>query len=366
MRVVHLLAPGPMAGAERVVLGGTRALIDAGASVTLLILADTRCADAVAKFLVEADRLAVPHASVRTRGRVDPSAVVALGRTLRRIRPDLLHLHGYKALTYAALAAPRACASVATHHGVTAHSRSVRAYEALARRLYRRLTRVVAVSEAGVEELRAGGVPAARISRIPNFLALDLAPLDPSGPLLAGVAPELLYVGRLSPEKGLDVLLDAVRHVDGLRVRLLGEGRSRAALEAQVASMALGGRVQFQGFCDDVRPYLGAAQVLVLPSFREGLPMALIEAVAAGLPVVASRVGGIPQLVRDGDNGLLVPPGDAPALAAALTRMRDQLGAFRARAVAGAASVRDAYSPVRWAERTLALYRGILAGSGVR
>lgn len=187
----------------------------------------------------------------------------------------------------------------------------------------------VCISPAIAEELRAAGVPAARLWPIANGVDLErLRPVDagrraalrrelglPAGPLA-------LYAGRLVPEKGLDVLLAAwpavLREVRGAHLALVGAGEQREALEAQAAGLGLAGRVSFVGGRDEVAPLLQAADLFVLPSYAEGLPVALLEAMACGLPAVATAVDGTADVLEDGVTGRLVPPGDAAALAAGL------------------------------------------------
>ena len=141
-----------------------------------------------------------------------------------------------------------------------------------------------------------------------------------------------VFVGRLGPEKGLDVLLRAwAQLAEPRELILVGEGTKRAPLEVLASELKLD-HVTFTGSTNDVRSYLQQADLFVLPSRSEGIPNAMLEAMACGLPIVASHVGGIPDVVQDGESGLLVPPEDIPALAAAIGRLladsdlRRQLG----------------------------------------
>lgn len=153
-------------------------------------------------------------------------------------------------------------------------------------------------------------------------------------------APHLVFVGRLAGVKGVPVLLDAlsglVADIPGLRVTLIGDGPERAALQSRAQELGLGAVVSFAGYMsqDAVAETLAGADALVLPSFAEGVPVTLMEAMASGLPVLATRVGGISELVEDGVSGYLVPPGNVDALTA---RLRDLLGDPQLRAQMGAA-----------------------------
>lgn len=153
-------------------------------------------------------------------------------------------------------------------------------------------------------------------------------------------APHLVFVGRLAGVKGVPVLLEAlagiIADIPGLRVTLIGDGPERAALEARAKALGLGAVVHFAGYMsqDGVAETLARADALVLPSFAEGVPVTLMEAMAGGLPVLATRVGGISELVEDGVSGYLVPPGNVEALS---VRLRDLLGDAALRARMGAA-----------------------------
>src|SRR5206468_1411959 len=142
-------------------------------------------------------------------------------------------------------------------------------------------------------------------------------------------------VGRLTRQKALPVAFEALREVDGVRLMVVGDGPERLELESAAARLGLDGRVEFAGARSraDVLRLLAGSTALVLPSAWENLPHAAVEALAVGTPVVATAVGGVPEVVHDGENGLLVPPNDPIALAAALRRvvsepgLRDRLAA---------------------------------------
>lgn len=347
-----------MAGAERVVLGGLEALAAAGADVRLVCLAEARVPGVVRDFVGAARARDLPLDVVEVRGRLDVRAVRSLRRALRA-RPDaVLHTHGYKALVYARLASPLRRPHVSTQHGQTAHDSKVRLYERVAGQLYRTVDRMVAVSPAGRDALIADGVPADRVVVVRNFLDLAL----PTAPLrqLNGQPARVLALGRLAPEKALDRLIDAAAAAAApCELVLTGDGPERVALEKRARDRGVAARVHFPGFVHDVAHQLEAAHVFALPSLREGLPMALIEASCAGLPVVASRVGGVPDLVRDGETGRLVAPGDVGALRAALDEVLGHYDRFAEAARAHAVTLRAEFGVRRWADETLRLYAAV-------
>ena len=224
----------------------------------------------------------------------------------------------------------------------------------------------VAVSDEIARELRSCGVPDERIAKIPN--GVDCGRFQPATTerrqalreeLGLGDRQVALYVGRLEPEKGLDLLLEAWAQVRQLLPRALllivGDGGLRSSLERRA-----GPSVRFVGLADDPLPYYQAADCFVLSSRSEGLPNALLEALAAGLPVVATAVGGIVDVVGPDAGGLLVAPGDPGALAAALGEALSRVDRERM-GQAGRARVLADYSLERTADRLLDLYRQLAA-----
>jgi glycosyltransferase involved in cell wall biosynthesis len=187
----------------------------------------------------------------------------------------------------------------------------------------------VSISDAIHAELRDSGIAEERIWDIPN--GVDTDHFRPAGDQertairrelqLAG-APLAIFAGRLVTEKGIDKLIDAwprvLRSLPDAQLLLVGEGAERPALEIRVRQLSLAHRVRFIASQADVAPYLRAADAFVLPSYAEGMPIALLEAMACGLPCIATAVGGSTQLIDDGVTGRLVPPGDTSALAGSL------------------------------------------------
>lgn len=299
----------------------------------------------------------------------DPRLVRRLRAAIRDGRPSVLVGHDYKADLLLALAARKlGIPRVAVVHGYTGENRKIRLFEALDRRLLRGLDAVVVVSASLRALLVDHGVAAERIHVVPNAIdveAVAAAAQARRDALRAGwgVADHrvLLCLGRLSREKGQDVLLEAVARLPAggdrpLTLVLVGDGAARADLEAQARRLGIDARVRFLGWRDDPHACLGAADAVVLPSRTEGLPLALLEAMAARRPVVATRVGGVPDALAEGAAGWLVAPDDADALGAALARMLADAGERARRTAAALARVRDAYGAERQARALEAIY----------
>jgi glycosyltransferase involved in cell wall biosynthesis len=249
---------------------------------------------------------------------------------LRRLGADILCCSGYKPDVIGWLAARQAgVPAVSVSHGWTAATLKVRLYEALDRLILRWMDCTVCVSEGQAAKVRRAGVPPEKMVLIRNAIrAESYAHADPAyGCMLRGLFPEpprrvVGAAGRLSPEKGFENLVEAaavVRRADpGVGFVLFGDGPLREELTRQVAARGLGGHFVFAGFRADLERYLPHLDVLALPSYTEGLPVIMLEACAAGLPVVASAVGGVPEVVEDGVTGYLVPPKDPARLAGRL------------------------------------------------
>jgi len=304
---------------------------------------------------------------VRLASELDLPSVARLARWLGDERPDLVHLHTGRATWLGALAARRAGIPALTtrrmDREVRRNWRTHWIYGSLVRR-------AVAISTPVRECLLAGGVDPARVTLIHS--AVDpraLAPRRPPGELRAelGCAADervLLTLASLVPRKGIDVLLEALGRLAARGVRptcwIAGEGEARAALEAQAQRLGLGPRVRFLGRRGDGPELLAACDVFVLPARREGLGVSALEALAAGRAVVASRVGGLAEVLVDGASGLCVPPDDPAALAAALERVLGD-DALRARlAAAGPARVAQGFLAGQMVAAYEKLYRELL------
>lgn len=303
---------------------------------------------------------------------LDLAIVARLRALFRRERPDLVNTHLWTADLWARLAAvlsgvPRI---VVTEQNVDLWKTWY--HKLIDRLLFRRTDKVICVSDPVRDFYRdALHVPAAKLEVIPN--AIDLAgPPAPAGarPLrdeIGAGAEDFVFLcaARLHPQKAHGVLLDAARAVADrggrrFKIALAGEGSLRADLEARVRALGLVDVVHFLGFRSDVRALLPQADAFVLPSYYEGLPLSVLEAMAAGVPVVVTNVGGNPGIVEDGRNGLMVPAGDASALAQAMGRVVGDAALARALGEEGRRRVAERHDIERVAARTYRLFDELL------
>ena len=330
MQIVHLTASTFFGGPERQMLGLADQLSNR-ASTFVSYAEGGRCGE----FLTEARKrghsaveLACDTPNVR-------ESLRELADLLRNRAADVLVTHTFKPNILGRIAARRVgIPIICVSRGWTWENLKVRAYEAMDRVNLRFVDHVVAVSAGQGERVRKAGVPGSRISVIRNAARLDaFSSVRASGkevfsdffPADKPLSPVVLAAGRLSPEKGFDVLLEAVpavlQQTPTARFILFGEGKERAKLEARAAELGLRGKFLMPGLTAELDRYLAVADVVVLPSYTEGLPNVALEASAAGIPVVATAVGGTPEVVLHEETGLLVPSGQPQKLAEALIRL---------------------------------------------
>jgi glycosyltransferase involved in cell wall biosynthesis len=323
MNLIHLTASTMFGGPERQMLGLARALRPEDRTLFLSFAEGGNSEP----FLAAARRDGFEAEALKNDTPRLNAAVNEVIDRVERFGADVLLCHGYKADLLGRLAARRcAVPVVAVSRGWTGESLKVRLYEAVDRLHLRWMDRVVCVSEAQADKVRRAGVPAERVRVILN--AVDPRRFHPKNEasrdrllrlFLRRPAFVVGAAGRLSPEKGFEVLIAAAQRVaqwrDSAGFVIFGEGPCRAQLERQIREAGLTDSVVLAGFRADLDAFLPALDLLALSSFTEGMPNVVLEAFAAGVPVAATAVGGVPEVVEPGRNGFLAPAGDADALA---------------------------------------------------
>jgi glycosyltransferase involved in cell wall biosynthesis len=367
MNIAHVLASLQIGGGERVALELASGQAAAGHTVTVFSLApppDGPLADSFRQRDVAVQR-------VGKRPGFDVTLPFRLGAAFRRRRVDVVHTHNRLPLIYGAAGGKLAGAHVVhTRHGPGRGTRREQwlrrgagrfldAYVAvspelksLAESLGDCAPRKLAVIENGIDFARFAG---ARGERADARAALGI----PAGAWVVG------SVGRLAPEKDYPRLVRAMAPLLGPDARLLlvGDGAEAGAIRREIEACQVGAYVAMPGARDDVPRMLAAMDVFALSSRMEGLPLCILEAMAAGLPLVATAIGGIPGVIQDGVNGFLVPPQDEQAMRARLGQVRADAEAARAVAERGQEHVRERYSSESMIERYLALYNRLAGAS---
>jgi glycosyltransferase involved in cell wall biosynthesis len=347
MRVMHVHRIRGIGGSERHLLTLLPALAERGIEPVLVGLDDP--AWEAADFY---GALRVPAVRIRSPRDLDPLLLLRLTRALRA---DVVHTHLVHADVYGGLAARlRGAYLVSTKHNDDPFRTGP--FRFVERALSRAADRIVTITDAlrtfTVERV---GIPARKIETI-HYGLDDLPEAWGRNPVDAvpREARVLLSVSRLSRQKGVDVAVRALPSLPGDTVLVvLGEGPDRPLLEGLARELGVERRVFLLGRVPDVAAWLERATLYVHPARWEGFGLAVLEAMLAGLPVVASEVSSLPELVVDGETGRLVPPGDHAALAHAIVRAlgEPELGA------AGRERARREFSVARMADRTAALYR---------
>lgn len=292
-----------------------------------------------------------------------------IAHALRRERPALFHAHLNWPLgcTGGVLAAALAgVPTVATVQLWTELPRA-RSIPLQRRAATAAVARYVAVSGDTARKLRSEfGVAEEQVRVVPNGIRVEtMEGARPDPALRAEIAgsadrPLVLTAARLDRQKGHRFLLEAAVRIPEATFALAGDGPDRAELEALARELGVADRVAFLGRRHDVPRLLASCDLFVLPSLWEGLPLSVLEAMAAGVPVVATSIGGTDEVVRDGETGVGVPPGDSPALAAAVRRLLGDPAEARRLAAGGRRLVRERYSAAAMADGVQRVYTEVL------
>ena len=363
LSILHIVAPAQAGGLEEVVVALAAGLAARGHTVRVLALLDREGSrDPITRRLPGAGVEVVPTVLL---GRAYARERAAVARACAVFRPDVVHTHGYRPdVLDGGVARRLGIPTVTTVHGFTGGDWKNRLYERLQIRAFRRFDAVAAVSRPIVERLVRAGVPRQRIHLLPNAWAGRPPALDRAAARRAlGVPVEgfrIGWVGRLTAEKGADVFVEALARLGDVpvSVSIVGDGRERGPLEQRARELGLAERIAWHGLVADAAGLYRAFDVFVLSSRTEGTPIALFEAMAAGVPVIATRVGGVPDVVSPAE-ALLVPAEDPEALASAIRAVLGDPAAAAARAAAARARLEREFGMDPWLDRYEKLYRGL-------
>lgn len=362
MKVLHIEAGRHLYGGARQVLYIVEGLARRGVENLLACPTGSHIA-----------RAANAHARVvelPMKGDLDIGLAVRLRRLIAAERPDLVHVHSRRGADLWGGVAAR-LAGVPCVLSRRVDNPEARWVVATKYRLY---DHVLTISEGIRQVLLAEGLAPERVSCVrsavdPTPYLIDYDPRDYRAQL--GLPPDTLLVGmvaQLIARKGHRYLLAALDEVlprhPRLKVLFFGRGPLEAALRQAIAEQGLADTVRLMGFVDNLPDILGCLDLLVHPADMEGLGVSLLQAAAARVPIIASRAGGMPEVVRDGENGLLIAPGDVPALAAAMNRLLDDAHLRARMGEAGRTLVLREFSIEAMCEGNLAIYRKVLEKLG--
>ncbi|MGI9265585.1 MAG: glycosyltransferase [Gammaproteobacteria bacterium] len=361
MKILHIETGMNLYGGGRQVVWILRGLAERGVENVLLCPAGSEIA--TAHFPAGVEVVYVPMG-----GDLDLSFIPKAMAQIRQHRPDVIHLHSRRGADWLGGVAARLCRTPAVL------SRRVTNPE---RRLavplkYRLFRRVITISDAIRRTLIDAGVDPATIRVVRSAVAepdsdsgwsrerfREEFSLDPDACVI-GMAAQ--FIARKGYEVLLEALPDVLAAQPSVRVLLFGRGPLEEVIARRIADTGLGGQLVLAGYRSDLDQLIGCLDILVHPALDEGLGVVVLEASAAGVPVVSTRAGGIPEAVRDEETGLLVSPGDASALADALQRLTGDEGLRRRLGEAGEALMRRDFSVAAMVDGNLEVYREILEG----
>lgn len=343
------------------------------------------CTAPTGPFVDEVRRLGIPHIPLTMRSKFDLRAVLHLRRIIRAGRYDIVHLHGARAGLLGRIAARLAGAPLIVWTMHVFQPDVLQGWRRWQTPLYllveAALARffcdhIVTVSEnLRQRALRLEHIPASRISTI--YSGTDLTPFACSPDRAAirwqlGIPPEALVVctvGRLCEQKGIGDLVRAAaivhQQMPDVRFLIVGDGPLRSEVEALAARLGLNGRVTFLGFRNDVPEILFASDVFATATLWEGFGKVNVEAMAAGLPLVSTNVGPIPEVVGDYPGAILVPPRDPPAFAEALLTILNDLASYASFGEEGRQRAYQLFGREAFVQRTDQLYKRLLAEKGI-
>jgi glycosyltransferase involved in cell wall biosynthesis len=306
----------------------------------------------------------------------DLQVISRLRKLVERFNPDVIQTHAAKShflLRYSGLGKDRPW--IAFHHGYTNTDFRSPIYNNLNRWSLQAPDRIVTVSQATKQQLLRHGAPGERISVMHNAVSApantriqnDAAVLRQKK-IELGISPDesvVLCAGRLSKEKGQINLVGAMLHLQkqrpdlAVRVMIIGDGPERGPISQAIQAAGLEGSIVFTGHLKNMTPYYEAADIVAIPSLSEGSPNVLLEAMAFGVPVVATKVGGIPEIVTDEQTALLVPARDPGAMAAAIARLLSDSGTASTLARQARQKVETEYSPETRAKALINIYEDV-------
>jgi glycosyltransferase involved in cell wall biosynthesis len=364
VKVLQLISSGGYYGAENMLLNLCASQQKAGCENSLMLFYNVHAPNV--EFYERARRRGLSVRMLHCQGRADWRAVRQIEDCIQDDGIELLHTHGYKADLYGYVAARRSGKPiVATCHNWVGGTAALGIYNHLDRMALKRFHGLAAVSDSVAQRLLNSGVAAAKIRTIAN--GIDVEPFEralPSPALNFDGNKVIGMVARLDLQKGFEYLLRAAHQLCGtfpaLKVVIAGEGPDRQAIENMIQRFGLQSSVILAGHHSDMPGIYAAIDIFVLPSLNEGLPMTILEAMAASKPVIATRVGAIPSVIKEGETGLLVDPGDADGLRDALARLLSDSDLCQRLGAAGHDWVRRNYTSEAMAMKYRQMYGEVL------
>ena len=363
IKILHLIAPRGIGGAERVLLTLLKNIDREKFDLVLGIFIDQGKGKDF--FWNEAKKLDLPLESIGFKNPYDLLQVLQIRRIIKKHHPDMIHTHGYKTnLLGFFISKLFKIPIVTTVHGL--HSGKFRPFVWLSLKLLRHFDRIIAVSDQIRKELKAFKVPLIKMITIRNVPPVKIKGNSANPNSFReeiGIPPDAKlvgFVGRLEPVKGCSLFIKSIPEVaesypDSYFV-VVGDGTERKSLESLVRELGIENRVSFCGFRDDPTNVFQSLDLFVLPSLNEGIPLAMLEAMSNEVPVVATSVGGIPEVIKDKVNGILVPPQNPQALAESILEALSNSNETAKRVIEAKETILNEFNVEKWTERIQSIY----------
>ncbi len=356
-------------GAENVVMELLKELKKEGAETFLGILENN--SDAHSLIAGEAEKYVDNVRVFPCRGKFDIKSILELRKFIEEHGIDIIHSHKYKTNFYSLLASlPKKTPLISTCHNWLGEDYKMRMYEWLDKKILNKFYRVVAVSDEVKDRILKSGIQDHKVLKIRNGVSIERYSDHDAGKVFRtefGIDESMIVVGnvgRLDENKGITYLLKAAKllleEFSNLLFLIVGEGPSRQELYDESERLGIGDKVIFTGFRNDIPSVLSAIDIFVLPSLIEGLPMILLEAMAAKKPVIATRVGDIPNVIRNNESGLLVGPREVVQLKDAIKYLIENVDHSGLIAEKGLEKVKEEYSSGQMARQYMDVYNDVL------
>lgn len=324
-------------------------------------------------FTERLESLSIPLFPISEESPFDLSTIQKLKRLVAEVRPNLIQTHAVKSHFLVRLSGlPNSIPWIAFHHGYTSTTWRTDLYNELDRWSLKAASQMVTVSHASLDQLRSKGVPSERVkvihNAVPTGYGIDMCDSSQIDALRSSLGipvgqKVILSIGRLSKEKDQVSLVEAMSELRGSfspYLVILGEGPEHKTILEKTRLLGLTDKVILTGQRDHIGPFYSLADVVVISSRSEGSPNVLLEALAAGVPLVATSVGGIPEMVRDGEHALLVPHGDPKQMANSIARIFAETDVTRSLVENGRKLVQTRFSPAERVRTLSGMYRHIL------
>lgn len=373
LHVLFVFAPGIMAGAEKVVIAGMTALLKEDLHLELILIKEMRVPQFALNFKKSLPENLLVH-ELKSRWPIDLRLIKnALNLIRRKKNKVILHSHGIKALFVISMI--RIFTSniihIHTHHGNTSHNFKMKIYEWISHFLMKKCHHIIAVGPHMEHQLKNELFPYSKISAIENMLSMpnQYSCYEQKGIFLASKKEtmtkiHLLFLGRLSEEKGILHFLDFFDQYpqkNDFHLTIVGDGPQRKIIEDTIVIRQMESLVTIVGHVNHPESYFIENDLLILPSYREGLPLTLIEALSIGMPVMANDVGSIQFLIKNNQNGLLIESMEINLWHEALDTALKSIKHWQKFSLLNANEIANRFSPKSWAFKTRILYLNELA-----